>query len=69
MFLLNRNDVDTNVKDFDEHDALFFAAIGSNCEVIEILIRKGADIHSRDKLQETPLYAAVDQGNLTFEKN
>lgn len=38
-------------------------------EVVDLLIRRGADVNIRTKDEETPLVAAINKGNQLHELN
>lgn len=69
-YQLKQKDVDVNVKDKLDGDAtpLYQAVKGKYLEIIELLLKSGADVHARTSNKETPLHLATDTRDPTTGK-
>ena len=56
--LIEKQNVDINIKDNDEKTPLHFACQEGNFPVVEYLISKGANIEAKDGRGQTPLHYA-----------
>ena len=63
-YLIEKQNVDINIKGNDEMTPLHFACSESNLSIVEYLISKGADIEAKDYLDKTPLHYACQKGHL-----
>ncbi|XP_050307400.1 uncharacterized protein LOC126744096 [Anthonomus grandis grandis] len=63
--LLNLKDIDFNTKNINQHDALYLAAENNMTEIVEILLRNGAQIESFDKNNRTALHTSAENGCIT----
>jgi ankyrin repeat protein len=53
--------VRVDVKDFNQYQAIHFAAIHGNTDLVELLIARGADVNAKDSAGCTPLHLAADR--------
>jgi ankyrin repeat protein len=56
QIILSANNVDVNVKDYDDHTPLILAARSGNIDALKLLIQKGSSINSKDKKGATSLF-------------
>ena len=61
---LLRNRVDVNVAQPDGSTALLLAADRNDPELVDLLIKAGANVNARNDYGATPLYAASAGGNI-----
>ncbi len=59
-FLLDHS-VDVNLRDNDGHSPIFFAVRTGSIEMVELLIKRGADLHVKNKFDITLLDIAKDR--------
>ena len=64
LMLKNPSYFSVHACDKDGLSALHFACIAGNDPCVKLLIAKGADVSLRDKLGQTPLFKACQQGHL-----
>ena len=63
MFLEHLHDI--NMRNPSTGDTLLHVAVEKeNCVAVSLLLEKGADINSKNMLENTPLHVAVARGNL-----
>ena len=58
---------DVNIKNSDGRDALYYSALNTNFDLIQILLNSGANVNSRDRAGKFPLLAAVNLGYSSFD--
>jgi len=61
-------DVDVNVKDWDDLTAIIPAASSGNIDIVKLLVKKGADVNARDKDGITALMEASIMGHVDVVK-
>src|SRR5690625_2675294 len=66
--LLNDQDVCVNFKDQNGMSPLLAAAGNGHCQIIRILLEKGADVNISNNSQNTPLHWAALNGHLEAVK-
>lgn len=54
---------DVEVQDFDGRRALIYAAMIGSLDILDMLIRRSANVNHRDKLGNAALYYAASQGD------
>jgi len=63
--IIKENPNVVNLKGDDGLTPLYYAVRVKNKEIIDLLIKNGADVNARNNIKETPLYYAIFYGNDT----
>ena len=61
--LLQKEDIDVNIKDNFGDSALHFAATNNQLEILKLLIEKGANMNIQNNTGSTPLHKAAARAN------
>lgn len=61
-------DVSENITNIDESEILHSAARGDNLDVVQYLIKKGANVNKKNYIGETPLFIATRYGHINVVK-
>jgi len=69
LLLLLKHKPNINLQDSTGQTAAHYAALVGNSEILEVLLKNGADVNIRDEDDQTPLdVAADDEIKHTLEK-